>query len=945
MTKSPCLSVSSWVFVAALLLDATASADTPSTTQQPDVLGGVLEISVTLSVNAPSSLTVSFPALGSYPATSYLLSRQAESRLPHVGIYRKTISPSTTVPFVNHPDQWDRMVISAATPTQNFEIESLKVTHQVLFDGGRFSKPYLLIFTSGQTYPSGAVWSNWTPAIWTLDHWDQEPLDLDSTLPDHHLPITPGSTGWSFDLKAEIERRRQFSLERLIYYSSEQSVSMAATEMPRIIQEIASDTAQPGSIKLVNGAGVAQCATNQMYYQCNFAHDILVDFAGYNFCANDGVKTWATGGAPDAWPVGPQAFWQNAFTNKDRTRGGMGMVQWTGVGDRDELDPSYPIVQVKPAGGSSDHPELGIWVPQGVRFETRPGDMFYRHEWCWGEGYVKPAPETDHEVGSIFHAMTLLGSIRQKQVTRQVERTTTTLPQIAVPIWDSEIQEFTEPSEWMKEKVYADSFDTTDSHDTNNDDCVEPWEVTPNPVPYYQPVYTGKSCRYCGRYLGQPTTDCPDSKLFCPRRPFDHKDRTQAAYYYRREYMIGESLYEPTPALTRVTMSGQIDTSFNGGHKLILRVPGASRAVIFAGAKQTDGKIVIAGGARTLAGTVFLVGRLTVDGKLDPTFADTGIALTDFAPTANESASAVAIDPSGNIVVAGTAGGQFAIARYSSAGRLDPNGKALTKFPGQVTATAQGIALAQGKIVVAGTVSDTSGRSQFAVARYLAPGTLDPGFNGNGMRLVDFTNSESEKAWALAIDNSSRIVVAGEAMVGSGATLDSQVAVARVLWSGQMDPTFDSDGKVLINFGSSGREFASSLLTDSSNRVVVGGSANGRFALSRVNANGTPDTSFGAGTSRVLTNFSGLSQQEIASIAFSNSDIVAVGRAYSLSGGWRFASAVYTSGGALKSSYNGIGMLVTDFPYARVDKAYAAVVTAGSSILMLGASGDDQDIP
>ena len=71
-------------------------------------------------------------------------------------------------------------------------------------------------------------------------------------------------------------------------------------------------------------------------------------------------------------------------------------------------------------------------------------------------------------------------------------------------------------------------------------------------------------------------------------------------------------------------------------------------------AVQPDGKIIVAGRAAEHLGD-FAVVRLERDGTLDATFgpATAGKVLTDFAG-GSETAYAVAVQPDGKIVVAGT---------------------------------------------------------------------------------------------------------------------------------------------------------------------------------------------------------------------------------------------------------------------------------------------------
>jgi uncharacterized delta-60 repeat protein len=154
-----------------------------------------------------------------------------------------------------------------------------------------------------------------------------------------------------------------------------------------------------------------------------------------------------------------------------------------------------------------------------------------------------------------------------------------------------------------------------------------------------------------------------------------------------------------------------------------------------------DGEIVAAGPRRAPDGTWthFLLAGFTRNGMLDPNFGTNGEALTPFDAPQGTSvfASSLAIQPDGNIVVAGTlalpSSDGFALARYTPNGTLDPsfgtNGTVTTTlgsphpngYPpwwGPLWSGEPQLHLQQnGKIVVAGQF-DGYGRS-FALARYL----------------------------------------------------------------------------------------------------------------------------------------------------------------------------------------------------------------------------------
>ena len=124
-------------------------------------------------------------------------------------------------------------------------------------------------------------------------------------------------------------------------------------------------------------------------------------------------------------------------------------------------------------------------------------------------------------------------------------------------------------------------------------------------------------------------------------------------------------------ALARYDANGRIDRTFGKRGLLtsdVLAWAAGARIVV-----QPDGKIVAAGGDKPQPG--FAVARFNADGTLDPTFGTNGVITSDFGPDfSSTSSSQVAIEPEGNIVVAGTAtrsasDSDFALARYLATSR------------------------------------------------------------------------------------------------------------------------------------------------------------------------------------------------------------------------------------------------------------------------------------
>jgi uncharacterized delta-60 repeat protein len=293
-------------------------------------------------------------------------------------------------------------------------------------------------------------------------------------------------------------------------------------------------------------------------------------------------------------------------------------------------------------------------------------------------------------------------------------------------------------------------------------------------------------------------------------------------------------------ALARYNTDGTLDPTF-GTDGRVLSDFGAQLDAAFDVTLQPDGKIVAVG----ISAFDFAVARYTPAGAPDPTFGDGGLVRTDLG--SSEQASAAAVDPLGSIVVAGFSGDDFAIARYTPDGVLDPtfgtDGTVKTDFGSFDIAFDVAVA-PSGKIVVAGRNGN-----DFALARYNPDGTPDVTFGTDGETTTDFGGSD--QAFALALDSSGRTVLAGQ---GAGT-----FGVARYNEDGSLDATFGSGGKVTTTFFDEASAVAFGLVIQPDGKIAVGGGVGGgtiasSFAVARYVPNGSLDPSFGA-NGKVTTTF------------------------------------------------------------------------------------------
>src|SRR5204863_4516073 len=131
-------------------------------------------------------------------------------------------------------------------------------------------------------------------------------------------------------------------------------------------------------------------------------------------------------------------------------------------------------------------------------------------------------------------------------------------------------------------------------------------------------------------------------------------------------------------------------------------------------------------------------------GRLDATCGGDGKVRTDFAAKGDDSANAVTVQGDGRIVAAGFTHDRYALARYTSRGRLDAgwggDGKVTTHFADGSTDVAEAVTIqSDGQIVAAGDSFGSDYHDHFALARYDTDGGLDSTFGSAGKVTTEFT--------------------------------------------------------------------------------------------------------------------------------------------------------------------------------------------------------------
>lgn len=233
--------------------------------------------------------------------------------------------------------------------------------------------------------------------------------------------------------------------------------------------------------------------------------------------------------------------------------------------------------------------------------------------------------------------------------------------------------------------------------------------------------------------------------------------------------VMAGSARDPQFGIARVSSVGALDNGFHGNGLALVEFDGDFD---IAEAVGLDGTKLVVAGTTTTAGPPAVdrlaIARLHSTGLLDPSFGLGGKSQGG-ATEYPQGAKGLAVQPDGKTVVVGPGAGNFGIARIQANGSYDPsfgtNGNFPIGFGGNDTANAV-VLQPDGKIVVAGTDGDG-----FAIARLTPGGALDPTFGTGGRATVNFAGVDV--AHGLALQPDGKIVVVG--------ATGSDFAIARLL--------------------------------------------------------------------------------------------------------------------------------------------------------------------
>jgi uncharacterized delta-60 repeat protein len=414
--------------------------------------------------------------------------------------------------------------------------------------------------------------------------------------------------------------------------------------------------------------------------------------------------------------------------------------------------------------------------------------------------------------------------------------------------------------------------------------------------------------------------------------------------------------------LLRYNPDGTRDLTFGAAGAATVNV-GEGYDNVMGMAIQRDDKIVVTGKAlngTTLSADAFVL-RCDRDGAIDPSFGAAGVVFFDATDRWPSGGSAdwgakIALQEDGKIVIAGYGTGigvrpgyYVFLVRYKSDGSLDDSFGAggvigdhrfSSFYPTGSMTHGIGLALAiqaDGSILFASNGSN--GRDEdLLLTKYTSDGIQD-GLFGKGGALV--FNSEggpvSTLGRAIVVQPDGKVVVAGSTTTGTG--IDA--IVIRYNADGTLDGDFGEGGYARYNGTHHQHDEGFGLALQPDGKILVTGHTNSPlpdnphdFLLLRLNADGTPDATFGTGGAVIL--FGAYVGTSV--LVLPDGKILAAG--FRHGGSWEGVVYKFNADGSLDSGFGVNGEYRDDSPYMTTFFEAAAVQPDGKIVLAGSSQGD-----
>jgi uncharacterized delta-60 repeat protein len=406
--------------------------------------------------------------------------------------------------------------------------------------------------------------------------------------------------------------------------------------------------------------------------------------------------------------------------------------------------------------------------------------------------------------------------------------------------------------------------------------------------------------------------------------------------------VVGGGFNGVLSTIARLRPDGSFDASFGAGG--VVRVPyGAGTSAI---AIQPDGKIVA-----TLS--TFDIVRLLANGMLDPSFGPDANGLVSIGQPVAAQASAVAVQPDGKIVIAGTTyGGRAAVVRLNIDGSLDQsfNRGDVLRVP-EVAGTINAVEGTSVALVNAGATTTSifvGGTAYDATTQYAAvlrvnasDGTLDATFGSNGIAIASGPGT-ANAAPSFAVQSDGKVVCGG---ISYFATPGSSLFLTRFATDGSVDTSFGTNGVVAVGTPAGAFNEVHAVALQADGKIVTAGRTTiatlDAYSVARFTTSGALDPTFATG---------GLAAFSVGSSGFANAAAILPNGTVVVAGSAKvgtrgdFGVARLATNGTLDTSFGTSGKATLPISNGNDEAESVAIAPNGSVLLAGGAfNGNDED--
>jgi uncharacterized delta-60 repeat protein len=367
---------------------------------------------------------------------------------------------------------------------------------------------------------------------------------------------------------------------------------------------------------------------------------------------------------------------------------------------------------------------------------------------------------------------------------------------------------------------------------------------------------------------------------------------------------------------------------------------------VFAAAVDSQGRVLVAGESfesPDFRGPDATLLRFNADGTFDKTFGNNG-GITDVFGNSGFVASAIAFRSNGRIIVAGSAGNAPATTNDLAVTELNPDGShdlkfgfdgiTLTSVPDVLVEPPVALAVqSSGDLLVAGSTQVFNPQTSaftfgLGMVRYTPNGSLDLTFGSNGIVTSFFSNPNSFFAGAAVVPGGDIVVAAstpdpvtgnfnfgvaeyiGNPQVHVHQTPPTPIGPPSQGTAGGLNLAFGINGAVNSTLGS----FETGLATQADGKIAAVGTDGVSIQVVRFNPDGSPDQTFGSGGA-VSTLIGGVDNYESVAIEPDGRIVVAAVEYIQGTGGRsNILLARYNTDGSLDQSFGSGGIVLTSLP-------------------------------